>query len=990
MKSTLKTLRFSLVGLALAVMVATGSARAEAPIGDPSAEHDLAKAQVVDRVILAVMEYYYDASRIDPVGMFESAVGELQKTIAEVKVDIDKKAGWATIEVLDEKLKVNVGEIRSPWALSRALRRVLRFMDQHLPKGESDPLEVEYRVANGILATLDPHSNALPPDLYEDLRMGTSGEFGGLGIKITTDRRPPCNGTLTVVEVFENTPAETAGLKPGDKILRIEGESTVNITTAEAAERLRGTPGTKVKIQLRRADGSTKDVNITRRLIPIESVKWEMLEGDVGYISLEAFQGNSATEIQGALAALHARGMKGLILDLRGNPGGLLDVAINVADKFLSGGTIVATAGRRAEEQSVHNATAAGTEPSYPLVLLIDPGSASAAEIIAGAIRNHGRALLVGETTFGKGSVQMVLPLPGGGALRLTSAQYLVPGDMSIQATGVAPDVTFNPVTIDREGLRIEQQGPRFSEADLDRHLDRPTERERGDRPGAIVSTLFVPTRERDADRQMFERCYSEVPEREMFRSRYETDFARRLIATSNGETAEELLLTAREIITEDARAQDGSVARELKRLGIDWQPAPTVRKGEPQTDPKVAAVAKIQGKLAAGAKFKVKATVTNGSSETVYRLRATSKSDNPLLTGYEFAFGMIKPGASRSWIATVELPPIVREREDPLTLVFTSDEGPVPAPVSIDVAMPGRPDAELSYSWEIEDLGNGNGFFEPGEELLVRVRVENIGVGGTFDLDALLSAKPGVDVTKGRFAVGRLKPGASADGEFTLELASDFDGDEAVLRLAFEEWIPARSPTTRTLLERTIEVPIATRRPGPGTASGAVTLVGDADAVLRESPDSEGRPVASAEPGASFEIDGKYKDFFRVRLGDRHHAWVSAGDVRPGGKGKSSVRPLMVVPPEITIEGGKVRTVTAASTRLRGSASHREGIRDLMVFVGDRKVAYIPRVGAAGESVPFDVEIPLEKGANIVYVVARHDSKVVSTEDLFIRRDEP
>ncbi|MBW2277540.1 MAG: hypothetical protein JRF63_08620, partial [Deltaproteobacteria bacterium] len=701
------------------------------------------------------------------------------------------------------------------------------------------------------------------------------------------------------------------------------------------------------------------------------------------------FQGNSAIELQGALAALHAKGMKGLILDLRGNPGGLLDVAIKVADKFLNGGTIVATAGRRIEEQSVRNASAAGTEPSYPLIMLIDPGSASAAEIIAGAIRNHGRALLIGETTFGKGSVQMVLPLPGGGALRLTSAQYLIPGDMSIQAVGVAPDVTFNPVTIDREDLRVERRGSRFSEADLDRHLDRPTERERGDRPGAILSTLFVPVRERKADRQMFERCYTDNPERESFRSRYETEFARRLIAQASGETAEELLLTAREIILKESNEQEGSVGRELKKLGVDWRSAPAAREGEPTISRKVVATAKIQGKLRAGAKFKIKATVKNTTNETIYRLRATSKCDNPTLTGHEFAFGMLKPGKSRSWVATVELPPVVREREDPLTLEFKSDLGPVPEPLSIDVAMPGKPSPELSYSWEIEDLGNGNGFFEPGEELLMRVRVENIGKGATFDVDALLSAKPGVDIVQGRFAVGKLKPGRSAKGEFTLGVGSNFEGDEAVLRLAFEEWVPARLPTTRALLERTIELPVATRRPGPGSASGTLTLVGDSQVVLRESPRSEGRVVAMAEAGASFRVDGKYKDYFRVKLGDRHHAWVAGGNARAGGQGKSSVKPLMVVPPEIRLDGDRVRKVSSSSIRLRGSARHRNGIRDLMIFVGDRKVAYLPHGGSAADPVEFDVEIPLEKGANLVLVVARHDSEVVTTESLFVRRDD-
>jgi carboxyl-terminal processing protease len=975
----------STVLLALAIAVVSAPAAALGPA--ESVEHDMTEARVIDRVILAVMEYYYDPARVDPEGMFEAAMDSLQKTIAEVKVSYDEKSGWAEVEVVENKLKVDVGEIRSPWALSRALRSVLEFMDQHLPQGENDPLEVEYRMANGILQTLDPHSNALPPDLYEDLRMGTSGEFGGLGIRITTDRRPPCNGTLTVVEVFENTPAARAGFKAGDKILRIEGESTVNITTSEAAERLRGSPGTKVDVQVKRKDGSLKELEITRRLIPIESVEWKLLDGDVGYISLEAFQGNSAIELQGALAALHARGMKGLILDLRGNPGGLLDVAIKVADKFLKGGTIVATAGRREEEQSVRNATAAGTEPSYPLVLLINSTSASAAEIISGAMRNHGRALLVGDTSFGKGSVQMVLPLPGGGALRLTSAQYLVPGDISIQAVGVAPDVTFTPVTVDKDDLRIDRREPRFSEADLEHHLDRPTERERGDRPGAIVSTLHVPVRERKADQRMFERCYTDDPDRETFRTRHETDFARRLIAGSSGETAEELLLDAREILDEDTREQERAVGRALKKLGIDWTPAPNERKGEASAHPKVTATATVVGKPKAGSKLRVRVTVKNGSNQTIYRLRATSKSDNPLLSGHEFVFGKLLPGKSKGWTTAIELPPIVKQREDPLKLAFRSDLGPLPTPVKVDVAMPARAEAELAYSWEIEDLGNGNGFFEPGEDLLMRVAIENIGAGSTFDLDAMLSAKPGIDVSQGRFAAGRLKPGDRAEGVFRLGVGDKFGGDEASLKLAFEEWVPARLPTTRTLLERSIDLPVSTRRPGPGSASGAITVVGESDVELRESPAPDARAISVVDPGSSFSVDGKLKGFYRVKLGRQRHAWIAEEKTRPGGGGRSKASATMVRPPEIRIDGGPFRRVSTKNARLRGRATHAGGIRDLMVFVGERKVAYLPHRSGDDDSVEFDVDLPLEKGANRIVVVARHDSNVVATKSIFIRR---
>ncbi|HUT77588.1 MAG TPA: S41 family peptidase, partial [Polyangia bacterium] len=784
-------------GLTVLALVAAGASAAAAP--RPGKDHDLARAAVVDRVILAVIENYYDPERISPREMFASVTEMLGRKVAEFEFHAQGERA-AKVAIGGKVLDLDLTELDSPWELSRLLRRLLGFLEKHLPAGEYDEVDLEYDVANAVLATLDPHSSAMSPDVYEDLRMGTVGEFGGLGIKITTDRRPPCGGVLTVVEVFLHTPAHRAGFKVGDRILRIGGESTINITTGEAANRLRGKPGTAVELEIERTDGTRRKVSVTRQRIPIESVTWKMLDGKVGYVELEAFQGNSAVEFAGALRALHAKGMKGLILDLRGNPGGLLDVAIKVADQLLDGGTIVATAGRPEDEREVSNASAEGTEPRYPMVVLVDFSSASAAEIIAGALGNHGRALLAGETTFGKGSVQMVMPLPAGGALRLTSAQYLTPGDISIQTVGVAPDVRFVPAVVDKEQLELEWRGRVFSEADLDKHLERPSARGRGDRDRAAEALLFVPAAEREKDRLAFDRCYDDDPDRQGFKARYEVEFARRLVAGATGETAEELLVDAREIIARDRIEEEHKLFRAFRKLGVDWSaPAEGQPAVEPETVPEPRAVPEVTarialtGKVEPDSKLGIKVTVHNGSDRPIHRLRAVTRSENQLLEGRELAFGLVGPGRTRAWTAIVELPPVMSARIDPVTLDFRSADGRIPGPASIDVRIPGRSEPRLALAWQLEDLGNGNGFVEPGEEILAHVRVSNLGAGATFDSEANLSARPGVDIIEGRFHMGRIGPGASKEGRFRFRVAERFDGAAAEIRLSIDDWVRSR-----------------------------------------------------------------------------------------------------------------------------------------------------------------------------------------------------
>ncbi len=296
-----------------------------------------------------------------------------------------------------------------------------------------------YGAINGMLSSLDPHSSFLTPDNFKEMQVETTGEFGGLGIEITIK-----NGILTIVSPIEDTPAYKAGVKAGDKIIKINGESTKNMTLMEAVKKLRGKPGTKVTISIfREGLKKLKDITITRAIIKIKSVKSKLYENKIGYIRITQFQERTAASVIKALKRFKKEfgTIKGVILDLRNNPGGLLNQAVKVSDIFLKKGKIVYTKGRIPNSQMVFYAHDDGTEGNYPMVVLVNGGSASASEIVSGALQDHKRAVILGTQTFGKGSVQTIIPLNDGSAIRLTTAKYYTPSGRSIQAKGITPDI---------------------------------------------------------------------------------------------------------------------------------------------------------------------------------------------------------------------------------------------------------------------------------------------------------------------------------------------------------------------------------------------------------------------------------------------------------------------------------------------------------------------------------------------------------------------
>jgi carboxyl-terminal processing protease len=325
---------------------------------------------------------------------------------------------------------------------------------------------------NGMLNGLDPHSAYLTPDLYKELQMDTQGRFGGLGIEITVK-----GGILTVVSPIEDTPAAKAGIKPGDQIFKIEDEFTKDMTMVDAVKKMRGPKGTKITISIKREGvAELMDFTLMRDTIRVQSVRSRTLEQGYGYVRLAQFQERSDRDVQRALEKMAAEksGIKGLVLDLRNNPGGLLTQAVRVADLFLDSGLIVYTEGRIESQKQKYSAQKEGSWMDFPVVVLVNGGSASASEIVAGALQDHKRAVVLGTKTFGKGSVQTILPLDDNSALRLTTARYFTPKGRSIQALGIVPDIVVEPAPTPAEGKAEEKKRLGLREENLPGHLPNP------------------------------------------------------------------------------------------------------------------------------------------------------------------------------------------------------------------------------------------------------------------------------------------------------------------------------------------------------------------------------------------------------------------------------------------------------------------------------------------------------------------------------------
>jgi carboxyl-terminal processing protease len=963
-----------------------GSPRAQAARQQEA--YDLRRLRVLSRVILKVKDAYVEPERVDPRRMLLGGLNAIQRSVAPVLVHYKEGDAKAEITLYDKKASFRVDDVTAPWQLTQRFKEIFGFLQDNLREEDLDLREVEYAAVNGMLRTLDPHSVLLTPDVYTEMRTSTRGQFGGLGIVIALR-----DGLLTIIRPLPGTPAERAGLLKSDRIVKIDEESTLNMPLDEAVKRLRGTPGSSVDVWVRR-DGSggfqkPRKFKLTRAIIHLESVESRMLSGGIGYIKITSFQGNTHEDMERALANLHRQPMKGLVLDLRDNPGGLLEQAVRVADAFLTSGTIVTTSSNDPSQRDEKFATREGTEPNYPMVVLVNGGSASASEIVAGALQNHDRALVVGQRTFGKGSVQLLYDFPDdGSALKLTIAQYLTPGDVSIQGVGIVPDIAIDPMTVDTEDMDLAVDDVYTRESDLRRHLtnERATN---GDDKSSVVMRYYLPPSTREAIRSAAPEDNPENAQEDEFLTSFSRDLLQR--ATRTGRR--ELLADATPVINEAGTKELNRATAELKKLGVDW--AAGSDEGASDVEVQASTSAEVG---TAGQPFDLKVKVTNKGKATLYRLRAETKSDYQLFNGRELVFGKLAPGESREWSTTLGLcttekekrrcvlPEDASDRADGIKIVFDEGHGHPPKTAEMRTRVQSLPRPQFSYQYQVADVaGDGDGRVERGESVTVFFDVQNTGVGKALKVTANLRnlGGPGVLLRDGRFEIGELPAGASKRVAFTFDLLPDFEGEDAEVEVSVAD------TSLREYAMEKVKIPVEAPVKDPPAAKVGNVVIKDGAAIV-SSPESDAQPVAVVTGGAvALPSEATLGEFTRVGLGDGRPGWVANKFLGSGAAtGKLSFDKSRM-PPRLKVDYGQALVTRDRSLKVNGKASDDARIRDLYIFVGTRKVFYQAN-GGTEKALSFAAQVPLEPGINYVSVFARENQDVVTRETFVVRRDGP
>ena len=737
--------------------------------------------QLMEHALYFVDERYVEPGRIDPDRMFDEALESVERKVPEVLFRRTRPGRQLHVDVGAYSTALDVPLIETLDDLHGQLQRVAVLLEDHL--GDEIPLaEVEYSLINGVLSTLDPHSVLLPPEISRELDVENEGEFGGLGITITIRE-----GWLTVEYPLQDTPAWRAGLKAGDRILRIDDESTINLDLQEAVAKLRGPKGEPVTILVERDTfDEPRDFTIVRDTIAINAVEGELLEGGVGYVRIKNFHARTAQDLGAELAGFKRRnsprGVRGLILDLRGNPGGYLHQAIEVADKFLSEGVIVSTAERGDKNREEKRARGNGTEDRYPIVVLVDSSSASASEIVAGALKYQGRAVIVGERTFGKGSVQNLYPNHDDSKLKLTVAKYLTPGDRSIQSIGIGPDIRLAPVYIQmREDSKTGREEPFAAvfwtarldrEADLDKHLE--WAEDEAERP--LYSVYYHQALEED-DAPRSDRTDTSKD--------WQIQFARDLIlAVPSGRRAE-LLSSAGSVVSRHVPREQERIATAFRTVGVDWSPGVLPA----EVDLAVSLDLGEDEVLVAGQDNEETFTlrVTNNGPEALHQVLAVSSSDLDWIDGEEFYFGHLAPGETRAWPMSVRLVDGYRDQVGQVDLSVQDGDRNVLSEDTLLVRTVGQP--LPSFAWEIElsdeEGGDGDGLPEIGETVHLVASVTNLGPGPTTEAFAKIKNKAGrdLDLKGGTAELGVMQPSETVEAVFTFEIRGE--GPELPLELS-------------------------------------------------------------------------------------------------------------------------------------------------------------------------------------------------------------
>ena len=752
------------------------------------AERFVPKSDLISRVLRIVNNLYVDNNRVIPEKMLEGSLERLSVVIAPVLTKLESNNNKTIVKVSVDKYSsiFKYDNPKNVSDLNNILQNVVRFVKQNLEQ-EEDPNTVDYAVINGFLSQLDPHSSLLVPQLYSSFSASTSGNFGGVGMMIGIR-----DGDLTIIAPIDNTPASRAGLRSKDRIVQINEESTINMALTDAVKKLRGIAGTKVDIFImRKGFTSPKKYIITRDIIEIESVEsfvFKEKDKRIGYLKVNTFQQNTMDEIDSHLEEMDfdLNDFQGLILDLRNNPGGLLEQAIKVSDRFLNDGVIVSTAGLNPNSIKTYKAHWFRSNVKLPIIVLVNNGSASASEIVTAALKKNKRAVVMGIQTFGKGSVQQVIPFKQGSALRLTTSKYLTPGNVSIQSVGVTPHVAVTPYYLSTDFLYVTSPKLENAENSLKRNFA-----EWGDAIDKPETTIFYLFDEEQSKQDNDE----ETAHKELRFKRLKQDFlvqtaSKILFQNGKKQGFDQLLKSTLDYVKLVEKEEEQQIVEKFSEFNppIDWESRKLQPKGEISSRAWLKIKQMVDGKenwvdhsgpIPADSEIRLILEANNTGSHQISRLMAITEAKNGIFDDRQFAFGMLKPGQSKNWFIPIKIAEASESRSNFIKFRFLDEEkrNIHENAIVLNVEEKSRPEFQyevvISENGDFGSKGNADGILQTDEIVSVQVSVTNNGRGASGSLTVLLKNGEGrhIFLKKGRQSLKALQPGNTGKAGFQFVL---------------------------------------------------------------------------------------------------------------------------------------------------------------------------------------------------------------------------
>ncbi|OHC06412.1 MAG: hypothetical protein A3J92_03425 [Planctomycetes bacterium RIFOXYC2_FULL_41_27] len=935
-----------------------------------------------------VNRLYVYPERIKTAEMLKEALLWEERIIPEVLTDFTESTNTQTVTVDDISKTYDLSKIRRSKDMVEILQDALTFINSYRQTNETITANnIEYTAINGMLTQLDPHSIILPPKEFNEFKIGTTGKFGGLGMVVGLR-----DGILMVISPIEGTPAARAGMKAGDKIIEIDGESTINMTLTESVGKLRGDPGTQVVLSVMTEKATEpKQVTLKREIIAIPTVESASLDNDLGYIKIRNFQDDTSQCLNEHLKRLKTSNnrTKGLIIDLRNNSGGLLDQAIEVADKFIEKGPIVVTVGPSGHPREIQEARKTDTdEGPYPIVVLVDAGSASGAEIVAGALKENNRAVIVGDRSFGKGSVQQLIELMDGSALKLTIAKYLTPLFTDIQSVGITPDIKFIPATVIKDNINLFRGIVALREEDLKQHLD---EHPKGDTPFATIK-YFLETKEKDKTEEPEEEAGDpyKLPD---FNTDFHVLFAKKLLLNTVTPQREAFLQNSLQIIAETTRLEEEKIAHALQKLDIDWSTGIGTGTSKStvsySTNP-------ANGRGKAGEKITLTMTVTNIGEAPLYQLRGISSSKNGLFDKLEFILGKIEKGATKSYSTTVEIPKNSLDREDEVSIKFEELNHHSPKDIKLNITTEALPRPLFAYSYQILDNGknssknNGDGLIQTGEDIELLVFVKNVGEGpaekNVITLKNLSNKE--VFIKNGRAEIGLLNPGEMKEAKLSFFVKETLSSDKFNMDMIITDSV------FWTFLSNKLTFPVTPSK-NKLTQASSILKIGRNHTPLYSGMSFNSTVLSIMKDGTILMSDAKNSDWFRIILPDNRHGWVSAKEALEsiGAENKPNTLELFIqrIPPTITLSKS-LSNILFGNDRLPMSAVIEDDtcVKHAYILINNDKVYYKSnKIATPKEQTMLEIntDVPLKEGPNVVTIVARDDQDMITIKSFVATR---